>query len=59
MISQPATYIKAILAFAIAGVGALATAAVDGGVTLGEGLSAAAAALVALGGVYQIPNADR
>lgn len=54
--SKPASYVKAILAFAIAGVGALATAASDGGISLAEGLSAAAAALVALGAVYQIPN---
>lgn len=56
--SQPATYIKAILAAAIAGVGSLTTAAADGGVTLAEGLAALGATLVALGAVYQIPNAE-
>lgn len=56
--TNPATYIKAILACAIAGVGALATATTDGGVTLSEGLAALLAALTALGAVYQIPNSE-
>ncbi len=48
---------KALLAAAIATVGALATAAVDGGISLAEGLSAAAAGLIALGAVWGVPNA--
>lgn len=47
---------KALLAAAIAGVGCLATAAIDDGIVLAEWLTAAGAALTAAGGVYGIPN---
>lgn len=50
---------KGILAGAIAGVGCLATAAVDDGIVLAEWLTAAAAALTAAGGVYGIPNTTK
>lgn len=50
-------YAKAWLAFAIAGVGALATAAVDNQITLGEGMTSLSAALTALGVVYAVKNA--
>jgi hypothetical protein len=47
---------KAWLAFAIALIGSLAVGAQDGVLVLFEYLTAASAALVALGGVYGIPN---
>lgn len=50
---------KAVLAAAIAGVGCLATAAIDDGIVLAEWLTAAGAALTAAGGVYGIPNATK
>jgi hypothetical protein len=46
---------KALLAGAVALVGALATAAYDG-LTLAEWLTAGATGLAALAGVYRIPN---
>lgn len=49
---------KAWLAAAIALVGSLAVGAQDGQLVLFEYLTAASAALVALGGVYGIRNAD-
>ncbi len=49
---------KAWLAFAIALVGSLAVGAQDNALTLAEWLTAVSAALVALGGVYRIPNTD-
>lgn len=49
---------KAWLAFAVALVGSLAVGAQDNTLTLAEWLTAASTALVALGGVYRIPNAD-
>lgn len=51
------TAAKAFLAFLIAGVGSLAVAAVDNGISLAEGLTAASVALIALGGVYGVKNA--
>lgn len=47
---------KAILAAAIAGTGALATAYADGDLTAAESWTALTAALVALGAVFGIPN---
>lgn len=49
-------YSKAVLAFAIAGVGSLATAAIDNQITLGEGLTSLSTALTALGVVYAVKN---
>lgn len=50
------TYAKAFVACATAVVGALAVAAIDGGISLAEGLTAAGAGLVALGAVFGVPN---
>lgn len=47
---------KALLAGLTAGVGAIATAAIDDKITPGEWWAGAAAALVALGLVYGVPN---
>ena len=48
---------KAILAAVIAGVGALAAAAIgDNAISLSEALAALSAAVVALGGVYGVTN---
>lgn len=57
-LQHPFTYAKGLLAGAIAFVGAGATAAIDGEITMGEWWAMAAAGLVALGGVYGIPNRD-
>ena len=57
-VQHPATYAKGLLAGAIAFVGAGATAAIDGGISQAEWWAMAAAGLVALGGVYGIPNRD-
>lgn len=55
-----ATYAKAIYAFVIAGLGALATVLVDnasvGDLTDGQWVTVVLAALVAGGGVFAIPN---
>lgn len=50
---------KALLAGAIAGAGAMTTAAADGDVTQAEGWTVALSALVALGAVYGVPNGHR
>ena len=50
-------FAKAIYAFLSAGVGSLAVAAIDHGITQAEGLAAASVALIAFGGVYGIKNA--
>lgn len=50
---------KAILACAIAAVGALSTALIDNGVTAQEWCTVALAGLVALGGVWAVPNAQK
>lgn len=47
---------KAIGAFFVSGLGALAIAAADNGITLGEGLGALAVAAAAAGAVYGITN---
>ena len=53
-------YAKAIYAFVIAGLGAIATVLVDnasiGDLTDGQWVTAALAALVAGGGVFAVPN---
>lgn len=49
---------KAWLAGAIALFGALAAGATDNSLTLAEWLAAASAALVAVGSVYRVTNAD-
>lgn len=51
-------YAKAILAGVIALVGGIAVGYADDTLTKGEFWAAAAAAAVALGGVFQIPNQD-
>lgn len=56
--SVVATAAKACLGSAISFVGALATAATDGSLTLPEWLVAAGAGLTALAVVYRVPNAD-
>lgn len=53
---NPTIAAKAILAALIALVGALATAATDGGISLSEWLVAVGALLTSLGGVYLVPN---
>ncbi len=50
---------KAWLAFAIALSGSLAVAAQSDGLSLAEWLTAISVSLVALGGVYGIPNASQ
>jgi hypothetical protein len=60
---KPATIAKAIYAFIVAGLGAIATVLVgDAGfsdITDGQWVTIALAALVAGGGVFGIPNAPR
>lgn len=56
MTPQSTAATKAVVGSLTALVGALATAASDGHITLAEWLIAAGAALVAAGGVFQIPN---
>lgn len=55
---NPATYAKAIVSAAIAGLTALGTALTDGDVTGQEWTGIAVATLAALGIVYAVPNAD-
>ncbi len=55
--TNPAIYIKAILAALVAGLSALATALDNGAISAQEAVTAAIATLVALGAVYAIPNA--
>ena len=50
------TIAKALVACAIAVVGALVTGATDGGISLLDGLVAAGAGLTALGAVWGVPN---
>lgn len=59
MIRAAAPYAKAILAGAIATVGAVAVGYADGTMVAAEWWSAAASGLVALGGVWGVPNAVR
>ena len=51
-------YAKALIGALIAGLTAIGTALTDGGVSPAEWVAAAVAFLVALGGVYAIPNAE-
>ena len=57
---NPALYAKAVYAFIVAGLGAIATVLVDnasiGDLTDGQWVTALLAALVAGGGVFGIPN---
>lgn len=53
----PAQYAKAVVGAAIAGLGALGTALTDGHVSGSEWLVVASTTLVALGGVFGVPNA--
>lgn len=47
---------KALVATAVAGLGALSTALVDDRISQGEWVTVATAAVVALGAVWGIPN---
>lgn len=49
-------YLKAIVGAVVAGLTALQAALDDGGITAQEGVTAAIAALVALGAVWIVPN---
>ena len=53
-----APYAKAVIGALIAGLTAIGTALTDGGISPAEWVAAAIAFLVALGGVYAIPNSD-
>lgn len=63
MVTYLGSILKALLASAIAFVGALATALIDdksiGEITDGQWVSAVLAGLVALGAVYGVPNRPR
>ena len=50
-------YAKAVVGALIAGLGALASALTDGGVTMAEWVTVASATLIAFAGVWSIPNA--
>lgn len=50
-------YHKAIVAFVLAAVGALAVAAVDNNIVLGEWMTALADAVVSGAAVFGVPNA--
>lgn len=52
-------YLKAVTAAAIAGLGTLQIAYLDHTVTTAEWINVAIATLVALGGVYAVPNAPK
>lgn len=49
-------YLKAVVAFLVAATGALATAAVDNSIVLGEWMAALATAVAAGGAVFATPN---
>jgi hypothetical protein len=51
------SYLKAVVGGLIAGLTSLQVA-LDGGVTVAEGVAATVAALVAFGAVWAVPNAD-
>jgi hypothetical protein len=51
-------YYKALVGAVISGLGALSVAVTDESVTLSEWVGIATATIVALGGVYAIPNRD-
>ena len=48
-------YLKAGVGALIAGLGALSTALIDNGITMGEWVTVASATLVAFYGVWQVP----
>lgn len=54
-----APYAKALVAFAVAFTGAVATGYVDGVMTAGEWWFAGSAGVAALGAVYGVPNRMR
>jgi len=56
LMSKFAPYAKAVLAAAIAGLGALGTALTDGSVSTAEWVAVASAVVVALGVVWGVPN---
>lgn len=58
MLTQPKTYVKAIGAGVLAGLGAAATAIADGVITGGEWFGIVSATVVAGLAVYNIRNAD-
>lgn len=49
---------KSLLGGAVAGLGATATALADGQIDAAEGVTIALAVVVALGGVWAVPNAQ-
>jgi len=51
-----APYAKAVIAALIAGLTAISTGLVDGGLTWSEGITAVIAFFVALGAVFTVPN---
>lgn len=53
------TIAKALIATAIAGLTAVGTGLTDGHLTSAEVVAAIVAALVALGAVYGVPNAEK
>ena len=55
-ITERKSYLMAIGGFFVAGLGALAVAAVDNSITLGEGVASLATAAAAAGAVYGIKN---
>jgi hypothetical protein len=56
MISQPASYLKAIFAGLGAGLTTLAAGAAENGISLQEGLTAAAGAVITFGATYWVTN---
>jgi hypothetical protein len=56
MISQPASYLKAIFAGLGAGLTSLAAGAAENGLSLSEGLLAAAGAVVTFSATYWVTN---
>lgn len=55
---KPAQYAKAIVGGIVAALTAVATGLTDGHLTAAECVAAAIAFFVALGSVFQVPNAD-
>jgi len=51
-----APYAKAVIAALVAGLTAISTGLVDGGLTWSEGITAVIAFFVALGAVFSVPN---
>ncbi len=53
---KPSEYAKAIVGALVAGLTALATAAGDGQINMGEGFAVAIAVVATFGGVFGVPN---